>query len=142
MLPTIGKDPLLGKLLVPIVTIQSTTLKGKVVMIDFWASWCKPCRIENPNVVRLYKKFRSKGFEIYGVSLDKNKVSWLNAIRKDGLLWIHVSDLGFWNSPVVKMYDIKGIPQTYLLDEKGIIIGKGLRGAALERKLEEIFSGA
>jgi len=121
------------------VPIALSSFRGKVVLIDFWASWCKPCRIENPNVVRLYNKYREKGFEIYGVSLDKNKTAWVKAINDDGLEWVHVSDLGFWNSAVVKLYDIKSIPQTYLIDENGIIIAKGLRGAALESKLEEIM---
>lgn len=121
------------------VPISLSSFRGKVVLIDFWASWCKPCRIENPNVVRLYNKYHDKGFEIYGVSLDRNKTAWVKAINDDGLTWIHVSDLGFWNSPVVKLYDINSIPQTYLVDENGIIIAKGLRGEALERKLEEIL---
>jgi peroxiredoxin len=124
------------------VTIPLASLRGKVVLVDFWASWCKPCRIENPNVVRLYNKYKDKGFEIYGVSLDKTKESWVNAIRQDGLEWTQVSDLKFWNSSVVKLYDIKSIPQTYLLDEYGIIIAKGVRGKALESKLAEILGEA
>ena len=87
----------------------------------------------------MYNKFKEKGFEIYGVSLDKNKAAWVQAINQDNLKWTHVSDLGFWNSAAVKLYDIKSIPQTYLLDEYGIIIGKGLRGKALEKKLEEVL---
>jgi len=122
------------------VPISLSSFRGKVVLIDFWASWCRPCRIENPNVVRMYNKYRDKGFEIYGVSLDRNKTAWVKAINDDGLEWINVSDLGFWNSPVIKLYDIKSIPQTYLIDENGIIIAKGLRGEKLERKLEEILS--
>ena len=119
--------------------VPLASLRGKVVLVDFWASWCKPCRFENPNVVRMYNKFKEKGFEIYGVSLDKNKAAWVQAIKQDNLKWTHVSDLGFWNSAAVKLYDIKSIPQTYLLDEYGIIIGKGLRGKALEKKLEEVL---
>ena len=98
-----------------------------------------PCRIENPNVVRLYNKYHSKGFEIYGVSLDRTREAWLGAIEKDGLTWKHVSDLKFWQSEVTPLYNIKGIPLTYLLDKEGKIIGKNLRGRSLEQKLEEIF---
>ncbi|MBI2967700.1 MAG: AhpC/TSA family protein [Bacteroidetes bacterium] len=121
--------------------VALSALRGKIVLIDFWASWCRPCRMENPNVVRVYHKFRSKGFEIYGVSLDKNRDAWLNAIKTDGLAWVHVSDLAYWNSVVVKMYDISGIPMTVLIDREGKIIAKNLRGGALEQKLEEILGG-
>jgi len=121
------------------VSVPLASLRGKVVLIDFWASWCKPCRIENPNVVRLYNRYKDQGFEIYGVSLDKNKNNWVSAIKQDGLEWPQVSDLQFWNSSVVKLYDIKSIPQTYLIDEYGIIIAKGLRGQALEAKLAEVL---
>lgn len=122
------------------VAIPLSSLKGKVVLIDFWASWCRPCRAENPNVVRLYNKYQSKGFEVYSVSLDKLKDAWIDAIAKDGLVWkSHVSDLAFWQSPVVKLYNISGIPMTYLIDKEGKIIGKGLRGEDLEKKLSEIL---
>ncbi|HIA35707.1 MAG TPA: AhpC/TSA family protein [Flavobacteriales bacterium] len=120
-------------------TISLSSLRGKVVLIDFWASWCKPCRIENPNVVRLYNAYKDKGFEIYGVSLDKHKGAWVQAIKQDGLNWIHVSDLGFWHSAPVKLYDVQSIPQTYLIDQNGNIIAKGLRGSALEEKIKEIL---
>ncbi|HHZ64767.1 MAG TPA: AhpC/TSA family protein [Flavobacteriales bacterium] len=123
-------------------TVSLSSLRGKVVLIDFWASWCKPCRFENPNVVKIYEEFHDKGFEIYGVSLDKQKQAWVAAIQQDGLEWIHVSDLGFWQSAAVKLYDINSIPQTYLIDEEGIIIAKGLRSPALKAKLTEIFGGA
>lgn len=120
--------------------VSLSSLKGKVVLIDFWAAWCRPCRAENPNVVKMYKKYHDKGFEVFSVSLDKTKSAWMNAIQQDGLIWKnHVSDLGYWNSAVVPMYNIKGIPLTYLLDKEGKIIGKNLRGAQLEQKLEEIF---
>ncbi len=120
--------------------IALKSLRGKVVLIDFWASWCKPCRMENPNVVRLYKEYNSKGFEVYGVSLDKSKEDWVKAINADGLTWTHVSDLGFWQSSVVKLYNITGIPQTFLIDKEGKIIGKSLRGEELESKLKEVLT--
>lgn len=119
--------------------VSLSSLRGHVVLVDFWASWCKPCRMENPNVVSAYKKFNSKGFEIYGVSLDQDRNAWMQAIEADGLHWTQVSDLKFWNSAVVKLYDIKGIPFALLLDKDGVIIGKNLRGRALHDKLEEIL---
>jgi peroxiredoxin len=120
-------------------TVALSTLKGKVVLIDFWASWCKPCRMENPNVVRLYNQYKNKGFEIYGVSLDKAQDAWLGAIKEDNLTWIHVSDLQFWNSAAAKLYNVSSIPQTFLLDAEGKIIGKNLRGEALAMKLKEVL---
>lgn len=121
-------------------SIALSSLQGEVVLIDFWASWCKPCRAENPNVVKMYNKYKNKGFEIYSVSLDKNHGAWTNAIKKDGLIWSnHVSDLKFWQSAAVKLYDVKGIPLTYLIDKEGNIIAKNLRGEALEAKLKELF---
>ena len=120
-------------------TIALSSLRGKIVLIDFWASWCKPCRFENPKVVQIYNEYKDKGFEIYGVSLDRQKGAWIKAIQQDGLEWIHVSDLGFWNSAPVKIYDISSIPQTYLIDRDGKIIAKGLRAPELKKKLAEIF---
>ena len=120
-------------------TLALTSLKGKVVLVDFWASWCKPCRAENPNVKKAYNKYKDKGFEILGVSLDKQKKAWVNAIEKDGLPWKHISDLAAWQSSVVPLYSIKGIPLTYLIDRDGTIIAKNLRGEALHQKLAEIF---
>ncbi len=119
--------------------VSLSSLRGRVVMIDFWAAWCRPCRMENPNVVRLYKKYNSQGFEVFGVSLDRQREAWVEAIETDGLIWNQVSDLKFWDSEVTRSYDIKAIPLTYLLDQDGIIIGKNLRGQSLERKLDEIF---
>ncbi len=116
-----------------------SSLKGKIVLVDFWASWCGPCRKENPNVVRMYKKYHGKGFEILGVSLDEDKDKWLSAIKKDGLVWNHVSDLKGWQSSVCPLYGIEAIPFAILLDKDGKIIAKNLRGAALEQKLEELF---
>jgi thiol-disulfide isomerase/thioredoxin len=121
-------------------TIKLSDFRGKVTMIDFWASWCKPCRMENPNVVRVYNRFKDKGFEVFGVSLDKDKNQWVQAIAQDGLTWKHGSELKFWQSSFVPAYNLDGIPMTYLLDENGIIIAKGLRGEQLEQKLEELFN--
>ena len=115
-------------------------LRGKVVLLDFWASWCGPCRQENPNVVRLYKKYHDKGFEIYSVSLDKEKGKWLKAIKDDGLEWPnHVSDLNGWTSSGGKTYGIMSVPNTTLIDRDGKIIARNLRGSDLERKLQEVF---
>jgi thiol-disulfide isomerase/thioredoxin len=117
-----------------------SSLTGKVVLIDFWASWCGPCRRENPNVVALYEKYKDKGFEIFSVSLDKNKEKWLQAIKDDNLSWEnHVSDLKYWSSHPAKSYGVTSIPATFLLDKDGRIIAKNLRGKALELKLEELF---
>lgn len=119
--------------------VQLSSLRGKVVLIDFWASWCGPCRQENPNVVRLYKQYQPKGFEILGVSLDRGKKEWLQAIKDDQLTWLHVSDLQYWQSAPARLYGVNSIPQTFLLDKDGKIIGKGLRGEKLEAKLKELF---
>lgn len=121
-------------------TLALSSLKGKYVLVDFWASWCGPCRAENPNVVKAYKKYNAKGFEIFSVSLDKDKEKWIAAIQKDGLTWpSHVSDLMHWQSPVVQLYNFSGIPYNVLLDKEGKIIAKNLRGEALEQKLSEII---
>lgn len=113
--------------------------KGKYVLLDFWAAWCRPCRMENPNLVENYKKYNKKGFEIFQVSLDKSKQDWLGAISADKLTWTHVSDLEYWNSPVAKMYNIQSIPANLLLDKNGIIIAKDLRGEELGKKLSEVL---
>jgi thiol-disulfide isomerase/thioredoxin len=120
--------------------LSLSSLQGKVVLVDFWASWCGPCRAENPNVVKAYNKYKSKGFEIFSVSLDKDKDKWIAAITKDGLTWKnHVCDFKHWQSPVVQLYNFNGIPYNVLLDKKGNIIAKNLRGEDLEKKLAEIF---
>jgi peroxiredoxin len=116
--------------------LSISSFKGKVVLVDFWASWCGPCRKENPNVVAMYKKLHAKGFDVYGVSLDDNKEKWLNAIKTDGLVWNHASDLKGWDNQVAKQFGIDAIPFTILIDKEGKIIGKGLRGKELESAVE------
>lgn len=119
--------------------VSLSSLRGKAVLIDFWASWCRPCRIENPNVVQAYKKFSGKGFEIYGVSLDKSKDAWVNAIQQDGLDWVNVSDLGGWNSAGAATYGVNSIPGNFLLDANGVIVAKNLRGANLHAELQKLL---
>jgi len=119
--------------------VRLSSLRGKYVLIDFWAKWCGPCRKENPNVVRAYHKYKSKGFEVYSVSLDRNKADWLQAIKEDGLVWTHVSDLKYFDSQAAHDYNINAIPFSILLDKNGVILAKNLRGAALDLKLEEVL---
>ncbi|MFN6037525.1 MAG: peroxiredoxin family protein, partial [Bacteroidota bacterium] len=138
---TVGADA-------PDITLPNTegknfslsSLKGKIVLIDFWASWCKPCIKDMPEVKKLYEKFKSKGFEILGVSLDENKDQWIAAISEYSLPWIHISDLGGWNSSAARTYDVNSIPFTILINKEGKIIQKGLRGAALEEELNKQLS--
>ncbi len=120
-------------------TLKLSDYLGKVVLVDFWAGWCRPCRQENPNLVAAYKKYSKSGFEIFGVSLDKNRDQWLNAIKQDNMTWPQVSDLQYWQSGIVKDFNITGIPANFLLDEKGIIIARNLRGPALHSKLEQVL---
>ncbi|GAA4312782.1 TlpA disulfide reductase family protein [Compostibacter hankyongensis] len=117
-----------------------SAFRGKYVLIDFWASWCGPCRRENPNVVRAYSRYKDKNFTILGVSLDQEKTAWKEAIRQDGLNWTQVSDLQGWGNQAAQLYQVHSIPANFLLDPQGKIIGKDLRGAALESKLAEIFN--
>jgi peroxiredoxin len=119
--------------------VKLSSMKGKYVLVDFWAKWCGPCRQENPNVVRVYNKFKDKGFTVFGVSLDRKKEDWVQAIQEDGLTWTHVSDLKFWQSEAAKTYNISAIPFSLLLDPNGVIIDKNLRGPALEKKLAEVL---
>jgi peroxiredoxin len=121
--------------------VSLSSFRGKYVLIDFWASWCGPCRKENPNLVAAYAKYNNKGFDVLGVSLDQptGKEKWMKAIHDDKLTWTQVSDLKYWKNDVAVMYGIQAIPQNYLIDPKGIIVGKNLRGDELLDKLEEIF---
>jgi len=121
-------------------TIKLSDLRGQYVLLDFWASWCRPCRGENPNVVAAYKKYHSKGFEILQVSLDKSKEAWENAIKKDGLgAWKHGSDLQYWQSAPARLYNVQSIPANFLIDKEGKIIATNLRGPALGAKLSEVL---
>ena len=119
--------------------IALSSLKGKLVLIDFWASWCGPCRKEMPNVIKIYSKFKNKGFEIYGVSLDQDKEKWMEAITKDGINWPQVSDLKYWDNVAARIYNVQGIPYTVLIDKDGKIIAKNLRGQELEKKIAEVL---
>lgn len=127
-------------------SMSLSSLKGKIVLVDFWASWCGPCRRENPNLVRIYEKYKgakfqkAKGFEIYSVSLDNNKEAWKGAIEKDGLIWkYHVSDLKRWKNEAAQRYGVNSIPSSYLIDQNGVIIAKNLRGAAIDQQLDALI---
>ncbi|MEN9443551.1 MAG: hypothetical protein RIS47_441, partial [Bacteroidota bacterium] len=112
--------------------VSLSSLEGKgYLLLDFWAGWCKPCRAENPNVLAVYNKFKSKGFSVVGVSLDRNKEEWEAAVKEDKLPWLQLSDILFWESPVVKMYGIHSIPHNLLLDKDGVIVATDLRGPEL-----------
>jgi peroxiredoxin len=120
-------------------SVSLSSLRGNYVLVDFWASWCGPCRQENPNLVAAFNKYKNKKFTVLGVSLDKAKEAWLDAIRMDGLAWTHISDLQGWQNAVAQQFQIFNIPQNFLLDPEGKVVGKNLRGPALERKLERLL---
>jgi peroxiredoxin len=119
----------------------SSKIGSKLLLVDFWAAWCQPCRQENPNVVKIYNEFHKKGFDVFGVSLDRTKEDWVKAIASDKLTWTHVSDLKWWNNAAAKLYAVQAIPANFLLDEKGTIIARNLRGADLYNKVNEILGG-
>ena len=120
-------------------TLALNDVKGKVTIIDFWAAWCKPCRVENPRVVEMYNKYREKGLSIVGVSLDRSGDDWKKAIADDGLTWNHVSHLQYWQDPIARMYNIRAIPATFILDQEGKIVARDLRGPDLEAKIAEML---
>ena len=122
------------------ITLSKITESNTVTLLDFWAAWCRPCRVENPNLVRLYKKYSKNGFDILGVSLDRTKEQWEQAIEDDDLPWTQVSNLSFWNDPVARRYSIRAIPQSYLIDNSGTVIGKNLRGNDLEERIKFALS--
>lgn len=112
---------------------------GEYTLVDFWAAWCKPCRAENPNIVKVYEKYHDKGFNVLGVSLDRNEKSWLQAIEKDELEWPQISNLKFWQDPIAKEWNIKAIPASFILDKDGVVVATNVRGPALEKKVKELL---
>jgi peroxiredoxin len=129
-MPEFKQNDVNGKL------VSLSSFRGKYLLVDFWASWCGPCRAENPNVVKAYNQYKDKNFTILSVSLDQDKSKWLEAIKKDGLTWTHVSDLKYWNNAVAVQFGIQSIPASFILDPNGKIIAKDLRGDALDSFLK------
>lgn len=122
------------------VTLSEEVSQNNVTLLDFWAAWCRPCRVENPNLVRLYKAYNKDGFDIIGVSLDRTKEQWEQAVEDDNLLWTQVSNLNFWNDPIARRYSIRAIPQSFLINKEGVVIGKNLRGNDLEESIKFALS--
>jgi len=121
-------------------TVRFSDHLGKgYVLLDFWAAWCGPCRRENPNVVAAFQKYKNKGFTVFGVSLDKDKASWVKAIKDDGLDWAQVSDLAFWDTEAAALYGVRFIPSNLLIDEHGVIVARNIKGEELQEKLKEIY---
>ncbi|THV58321.1 AhpC/TSA family protein [Flagellimonas alvinocaridis] len=123
-----------------VLALSDVTTKGKLTLVDFWAAWCRPCREENPNIVSVYQKYKDKGFNVIGVSLDARAEDWKSAIESDGLVWNHISNLKRFQDPIAQLYNINAIPAAFLLDENGVIIAKDLRGPALEQKVAEVLN--
>ena len=121
------------------VSVSLSDFRGKYVLLDFWASWCPPCRRENPNVVKAFNEYKDKNFTIVGISLDKDKSKWMKAIADDNLTWTHLSDLKYWDSEIPALYGVRGIPANVLLDPDGVIVAKNITGEDLHKKLKEVI---
>ena len=121
------------------VSVSLSDFRGKYVLLDFWASWCPPCRRENPNVVKAFNEYKDTNFTIVGISLDKDKSKWMKAIADDNLAWTHLSDLKYWDSEIPALYGVRGIPANVLLDPDGVIVAKNITGEDLHKKLKEVI---